>query len=326
MKLPSILGVAALALSILGCSDLDGITAAEDADDVFDVESAATSKEPFDVDLDESGPIELESVISARGAGPSAGLVNLHPPKARAAGLRNEKTPIVLSVHVLRHPERGLFVIDTGVPRSWADGAKANVDGIVVTQILEGVEGVEPLSDIVARQSAPLAGVFFTHMHIDHVLGLPDVPKGTPIFAGPEEMDIRLAERAVLGRTFDKLLAGHDLRTFDVKKARPLGPARVAIDVFGDRSFFALHVPGHTHGSMAFVARTTRGPVLLTGDSSHTIWGWENGVEPGIFTRDGEQNREGLAMLRALANAHPKMRVLVGHEIDGVGTGIHPRN
>jgi N-acyl homoserine lactone hydrolase len=315
--------VAALVLAIVGCSSVDGLA---DDDAAEASESAATSRSSFDVDLDANGPIELESVISARWAVPSAGLVNLNHPTARAAGLRNESTPIVLSVHVVRHPSRGVWVVDTGVPRTWSAGAKANVEGLVLGKLLESVEGVAPLADIVARQDAPLAGVFFTHMHIDHVLGLPDVPKGTPIYAGPHETEIPLLERAVEGRTFDRLLAGHDLRAFDMKKARPLGPARTpAIDVFGDGSFFALYAPGHTRGSMAYVARTTKGPVLLTGDSSHTIWGFENDVEPGFFTADGEENRASLAMLRALAKAHPKMRVVVGHEIDGNGTGIKPR-
>src|SRR5688572_26561313 len=298
MKLPVLLSVVSLAFGLVGCADLGGLARDEEIDDGAESsESAATSKQPFDVDLDANGPIELESVVSARWSVPSAGLVNLNHPTARAAGLRNESTPIVLSVHVLRHPTKGVFVVDTGVPRSWVNGAKANVEGLVVAKILEDVQAVEPLADIIARQRAPLAGVFFTHMHIDHVLGLPDVAKGTPVFAGPDEMDIRLSERAVLGRTFDRLLEGHDLRSFDVAKARPLGAARVAragfgaeprgIDVFGDGSFFALHVPGHTHGSMAYVVRTTTGPLLLAGDSSHTIWGWEHDVEPGFFTNDG---------------------------------------
>src|SRR5205085_11189591 len=110
---------------------------------------------------------------------------NLAHPKARAAGLANESIPIVLSVHVVRHPTRGLFVIDTGVPRRWENGAKDNVAGLIAGGIVSSIAPVEPLADLVARHGPPLAGVFFTHMHIDHVLGLPDVPKGTPIFAGP---------------------------------------------------------------------------------------------------------------------------------------------
>ena len=37
-----------------------------------------------------------------------------------------------------------------------------------------------------------------------------------------------------------------------------------------------------------------RGPVLCTGDTSHTRWGWENGVEPGTYTADQAQNADSL--------------------------------
>ena len=36
-------------------------------------------------------------------------------------------------------------------------------------------------------QHDPLAGVLLTHLHLDHLLGLPDVPRGTPLYAGPGE-------------------------------------------------------------------------------------------------------------------------------------------
>jgi len=327
MTSPRLLALPLLALGLLACTKLDGIStpddeAAPDRDRVEVGESASTKQAPIEIDLEAPGPIELETVVSARWAVPSAGLVNLHHPKAQAAGLRNETTSIVVSVHVLRHPSAGLWAVDTGVPRG---GPRSGVEGVVVNQLLANMESVEPIADIVARHQAPLAGVFFTHMHIDHVLGLPDIPKGTPLFAGPNEMDIRAIEKAALGRSFDRLLAGHDVRSFDLKKARPLGSLPAVLDVFEDGSLFAIHVPGHTHGSMAYLARTKTGPVLLAGDVSHTIWGWENGVEPGLFSTDGDENAKSLALLKSFAAAHPEMKVFVGHETDGKGTGIHPR-
>jgi glyoxylase-like metal-dependent hydrolase (beta-lactamase superfamily II) len=84
--------------------------------------------------------------------------------------------------------------------------------------------------------------------------------------------------------------------------------------VFGDGSLFALHVPGHTRGSLAFLARTPRGPVLLVGDACHTAWGWKNGVEPGEFSTDGPRSAESLARLLDLARRHPSIDVRLGHQ------------
>lgn len=275
-------------------------------------------------DLDAPGPIALTTVVSARWKVPLGGLVNLEAPKARAAGLKNEATPIVLAVHVIDHPKRGLFVVDTGVTERWRTEPGAGVASAGVRLLVSGIAAETSLASIVAThgRGRPLAGVFFTHLHIDHVLGLPEIPISTPLFAGPGERELAGAEALLLGRTMDTFFAGRTLHAFDYAKAEPLGPIAEAIDVFGDRSLFALHTPGHTAGSTAYLVRTTKGPVLLTGDCSHTRWGWDNEVEPGLFSADRPTNLASLRALRALAAQHPTMPVIVGHETDGIGTGV----
>jgi glyoxylase-like metal-dependent hydrolase (beta-lactamase superfamily II) len=86
------------------------------------------------------------------------------------------------------------------------------------------------------------------------------------------------------------------------------------LDVFGDGSLWAFHLPGHTPGSMAFLARTADGSRLLVGDNSHTRWGWDNAVEPGSFTADHERNAESLRWLRSFADRHPEIEVYLGHQ------------
>ena len=85
-------------------------------------------------------------------------------------------------------------------------------------------------------------------------------------------------------------------------------------DLFGDGTLFAILVPGHTAGSVAYVARTPRGPVLFTGDTSHARWGWEHGVSPGRFSSDRARNAASLAALRGLAARHPALDVRLGHQ------------
>ena len=45
----------------------------------------------------------------------------------------------------------------------------------------------------------------------------------------------------------------------------PLGPG---VDLFGDGSFWAISVPGHTDDDIAYLINGAT-PVLLTGDASH---------------------------------------------------------
>ncbi|MCB9759701.1 MAG: MBL fold metallo-hydrolase [Alphaproteobacteria bacterium] len=274
------------------------------------VTAASVSAPP----LAEPGPLTLESVVSARWSVPLSGLVNLENPDA--AGLVDGDVPIVLPVHVLTHPERGAFVIDTGAP------ADLSVMGPLVGGFLGDMEVVDPMADILARQSAPLAGVLITHMHLDHILGLADIPVETPIYAGPGELEVRQASNALLRRPYKRLLDDRaPLQSWDWTDAGTLG-GLPAIDVLGDGSLWALSVPGHTPGSTAYLARTVDGPVLFTGDCAHLQWSWTSGVEAGSYTADHAQHRQSLAALRQLAAQIDGVQVFTGHELTGEDTGV----
>lgn len=95
----------------------------------------------------------------------------------------------------------------------------------------------------------------------------------------------------------------------------PDGVFEGIVDVFGDRSLFAIAVPGHTPGSTAYLARTPSGPVLMVGDACHTRWGWENGVEPGTFSNDREHGADSLARLERFVAKHPRVDVRLGHQL-----------
>ena len=257
------------------------------------------------VDWSAPGPLVHEAAVSATWAVPLKGLVDLDDP--RAAELERGDHDIVLPVHVLTHPQHGVFVVDTGMPRA------NNPARGLVAQFAKDIATVEPLADIVERQSAPLAGVLLTHVHVDHILGLPDVPLEIPVYAGPgEHVPNKFTDRLVFP-TFARALGDRPLSVWDFEQGIRVGDLP-AVDVLGDGSLWALHVPGHTPGSTAYLARTTTGPVLFTGDCSHTWWGWDHDVTPGTYTLDHAQNARSLASLKALAVEHD-LRVEVGHEL-----------
>ena len=281
---------------------------------------AGTALDDWVATLSAPGPIQHEPVISAWTSTGLGGLLDLDDPTA--AHLEDVDTPIVLAVHVLVHPDAGVFVIDSGVDRDFAAGGNGPARGLV--KLAKGrIQPVEPLADIVARQDGPLAGVLLTHLHLDHILGLPDVPAEVPIYVGEGDPSFKLGRHLPLRRTHKAVFAGQNpLQTWDFDKAQQLGPIPFAWDVVGDGSIWALSTPGHTPGNMAFLARTTEGPALFVGDNSHTIWGWEHGVAPGGFTDDHDGNIQSIAHLKAIELAVPGIRVWTGHELDGEGTGV----
>jgi N-acyl homoserine lactone hydrolase len=266
--------------------------------------------------IDDPGPIEVETVASADWVVPREGLINLDHPRARAAGLTDGLEPIQVYFHALRHPTRGLFLVDTGMERALRDRPdQAAFRGLVASQMhLETLKVHVALGDWLAAHPGPVAGVFLTHLHPDHLTGMADVASGTPVHAGPGEANERGFVNLFLQPNIDRALAGKGLLS-----AWPFGPDgsgafEGVVDIFGDGSAWALWVPGHTGGSTAYLLRTPRGPVLLTGDACHTRWGWDHDVEPGSFSSDVPRSAESLARMRRLVAAHPGVEVRLGHQ------------
>ena len=273
-----------------------------------------SSQQRMEALMDSPGPVEVETVVGADWAITRAGLIDLEHPTAKAAGLKDGDEPIQILVHVLRHPTRGVFLIDSG--------AVANLDrdpgGAGISWLLRKFMNVEKLhvrnatADVVARQHAPIAGVLMTHLHLDHVSGLGEVPAATPVYIGPGETEARAFMHLFTQGSIDRLIG----------ERGPLQELQVApgtdgfgvLDLFGDGSVFAVLVPGHTPGSLAFVARTPKGPVLLTGDASHTRWGWDHDVGPGTFSEDHAGSAAAFKALRQLVSRHPTTDVRVGHQ------------
>lgn len=266
----------------------------------------------WEAQLDTPGPVTVSTVASADWQVPLSGLLDLDDPAARAAGLEEREEPIQVFFHVIEHPTHGLFLVDTGVETALRDDPeRAAVRGLVADQAhVEKLVFHAPLGEWLAGR--PVAGVMLTHLHLDHVTGMADVPPGTPVYTGPGETGATSPLNLVLRPTVDRALAGKGT----IQEWNFVEDERFAgvLDVFGDGTVFALWSPGHTAGSTAYVVRGPDGPVLLTGDVSHTRWGWDNGVGPGTFSEDRVTGARSLEALRALALRHPGLDVRLGHQ------------
>lgn len=266
--------------------------------------------------LETPGPIELTTVASADWAITRAGLINLDHERARAAGLEDGDEPIQIYFHVLVHPSHGAYIVDTGVEtKQRTEPERALLRGLLGTFMnLDKLDVHAPLGAWLTQHQMKPAGVFLTHFHLDHVSGMRDVPRGTPIYMGPGELDERSVQNLFVAPVMNEALEGHD--AIAEWQFGPDADDKFAgvIDVFGDRSVFAIHVPGHTPGSTAYLVRSTKGPVLLVGDASHTSWGWNHDVEPGDFSHDQEMSAKSLSRLRAIVRAHPAIEVRLGHQ------------
>lgn len=264
--------------------------------------------------LAQPGPVELQTITSADWAVPLSGLVNLSRPAA--AGLKNRDEPIQIYAHLLKHPRYGHFLIDTGVSQMLLDDpAKAGLGWLMRQAMpIHKMQLRKSTAQILREIDGQLAGVFFTHLHFDHISGMPDIPAGVPLYIGRRESSQPEWINMFVQRSTDAMLHGKQPLHEWPFTPDPQNRFDGVVDIFGDGSVFALSVPGHTAGSTAYLVRSTQGPVLLTGDASHTRWGWENGVEPGDFTRNNDLNLKSLLQMKALVQRHPQIEVRFGHQ------------
>jgi glyoxylase-like metal-dependent hydrolase (beta-lactamase superfamily II) len=264
----------------------------------------------------EPGPIEFEAHTATNWRLDQKGLIKLKHPKALAAGVCAGDVLVHTYFYRFTHPGEGVFLIDSGASRQLRDTKDDPLLSNVVKKAMRlgDMEVVLDTKAWLEQQRHKPAGIFLTHLHADHLLGLRDLPADTPLFVGPEPRSRRLVHMLSHSST-NRLL--HDFGALD-ELAVETDPSQMfsgVIDLFGDSSAFAIHVPGHTAGSMAFLLRTTKGPVLVTGDAARSAWGWEHGVPShGIGNQHAGRNAESLERLRAFAAKLPRLEVHLGHQ------------
>lgn len=279
-----------------------------------DLGQVSTSEEMIKAMQNDGTRVEVTRVDSARWQVDRAGMINLHHERAEAAGLESGLEPIVVSFYEIVHPRHGRFMVDSGVAQVFRDPEAAPVSSIVASAM--NMDLLEILVDTQTwiRERGGIHGVFLTHIHLDHVMGLPDVGSEVPIFVGPGETEPISFLNMFTRGTIDGFFADKSpLRQWSFADD-PSGRFEGVIDIFGDGSVFAIHVPGHSPGHTAYLARTTDGPVLIVGDASHTDWGWRNCVEPGEFNHDGDLAAVSLKKLRVLETELPDVTLHLGHQ------------
>jgi glyoxylase-like metal-dependent hydrolase (beta-lactamase superfamily II) len=255
-------------------------------------------------------------VAAADWSVPLSGLLNLDHPLAKQAHLEDRDEAIKIYFHVIEHPRFGTYLVDSGVADAFRrPQSNRHLSYVVKTAMnTDGIDVRQTIAEWMRERGSAPAGVFLTHIHLDHIMGLPDLPTGTPVYTGPAETAAHSVANLFSRGTTDSLLDGcGPLREWQFEND-PEGMFDGVVDVFDDRTVWALHVPGHSPGSTAFLVRTTTGPVLLVGDASHTSWGWNHGVEPGTFSDDTRRSAQSLAKLRSFVARFPQIEVRLGHQ------------
>ncbi len=267
---------------------------------------AATSD--MEASLARTGIVTFQRIAFARWTGGRGAFIDRNDPRTSAVPKGNEEA--VIYAYALDHPLFGRVLIDSGV----STDLDSRLNAIMRRGVHDlGVRTERTTEQWLAGQVAPRA-VFVTHLHFDHIGGLIDLPVTTPVYVGRGEAQERSRINLLLGSPADAILRGYGPLREWAFQPDPDGAFEGVLNVFGDGSVWAIHVPGHSAGSTAYLINAVDGAKLVVGDAVSTRLGWEAGMPQPVPAAARQAAERSSDRLRRFAAAHPAVEVFLGHQ------------
>ncbi len=226
---------------------------------------------------------------------------------------------IAYSGVLIRHPQ-ATFLYDTGL--SYDIHTYIADTSLLFRKTLGSFLFVQSINSHLAHAgmtSHDLQFALLSHLHWDHVSGIPDLP-GVPLRINRVEYEAaKLGLLDSNGGLVRRLMGNNPIELFDCA-----GPTyegfRSSLDLFGDGSIILVPLPGHTPGQVGMFINRSNGPRLfLLGDAA---WINENYLRPATMhpfiwsavTADDATARQTLIDLHLFALQHPEVSLIGMHD------------
>jgi N-acyl homoserine lactone hydrolase len=236
-----------------------------------------------------------------------------------AAALRpgREPLPSQCLAFVVRHPDVGAILVDTGLHPAAAEDLRGDF-GPLMALVFRRLRPTGPFDaqlQALGVEPDAVTQVVMTHLHVDHTSGMRLLPSAEFVCAREEWTAAtgRGASRA--GYAAHHLPDASRMRLVDFEtEGEPHGPFDRTIDLLGDGSLRLVSTPGHTSGHLSVLLDGAgEHPVLLVGDAAYTLRSIDEQRLP-LFTADDADARHSLGHLKAYMDAEPQATLVPTHD------------
>jgi N-acyl homoserine lactone hydrolase len=232
---------------------------------------------------------------------------------------RSKWSRVPCGAFLIRHPEAGPVLVDTGLHPSVASEPAANI-GRVLTRFSR--PRLAPGADVPARlrslglDSKGIRTVVMTHLHYDHSSAISEFPNAVFVLSAAEwtaaTTDSRPLLRGYRPAHYDYVF---DYRTvsYGGRAISSYGSFGRTFDLFGDGSVRLASTPGHSAGHQCVIARLSERDFVIAGDAVYTMRQLEGGSEPGV-TFDRHTWKRSLQELQLFRREYPDAIIVPSHD------------
>ncbi|MBN1498632.1 MAG: MBL fold metallo-hydrolase [Spirochaetes bacterium] len=219
--------------------------------------------------------------------------------------------------YIIRHKTRGDFLVDTGFDESFYRNPPFGNSPFAIKLLLNLISNNNftlhedrNINLYLKKYAVKPEGIFFTHLHFDHIAGVPAVTDDVKLIMDGKEINF-INKAQSLG---SYLKGKNNFYTLDFSKGIDMPVLGKCIDVFGDGSFLAISTPGHSAGHVSYIVNSVNGPALVTGDAVFYKNSLKYNLGHKIFDADYDRAVKTRQKIIEFLKLYPEVIIYPGHE------------
>lgn len=218
---------------------------------------------------------------------------------------------------VVRHPEAGPLLVDTGLHPDALGSITADYGrfpGLFFASARPA--GPDFAAQLRERGVDPSAveRVVMTHLHADHTSAMRLLDRARFLVDHREWRAANAPRAAAAGYAPRHLPPADRVEPLDLERdGEAFGPFSATLDLLGDGTVRLVATPGHSPGHLSLLLRTGEREVFLLGDAVYTLDNLRTGALPWRC-HDDDRYRQSVAELQAFAREHPDVVLVPTHD------------